>query len=364
MFEDDFSELLRKYPEAVSDKKRLSGILKDVFPTEQMKVNLLNIAYELGLPLEISKTAFINNAFAYRFVKQIVDTYGVSRANADWAVAVWCVCYGQMVLNKPCEIKLNKPGAAPAPAIKDIRDTNAGKQYSDLFQFTKVDNGYGVTGFSGQNKKTLIFPNRYNGQPVTQMMPQSFEECEVNEAIMIEGIQSIGEKAFYGCSGLKQVVFPNTVRQIGDSAFRACQMLGTAPLPASIVEIGRYSFAETGLKTVNIPKSVLWIGEGAFEDCKRLLSVTLPDGIGNIPDRLFKGCEALTNIKLPETVSEIGAFAFANCNSMLSLTIPDAVKTIGESAFEGMNPQFTLICPMLSAAEQYARKHDIKFQIS
>ena len=34
--------------------------------------------------------------------------------------------------------------------------SEAGKQYGDLFSYTEVDGGYGVTGFHGRNKETII----------------------------------------------------------------------------------------------------------------------------------------------------------------------------------------------------------------
>ena len=105
MFEDDFSKMLRDYPAAVTDKKVFAGLMKDLFPGQQMQINLMNTTYELGIANEIAGVAHINNAFAFRFVKRLVDEYGVSRLNADWAVSVWCVCYGQRLLHKPCDIQ-------------------------------------------------------------------------------------------------------------------------------------------------------------------------------------------------------------------------------------------------------------------
>ena len=156
MFEDDFSKMLRDYPAAVTDKKVFAGLMKDLFPGQQMQINLMNTTYELGIANEIAGVAHINNAFAFRFVKRLVDEYGVSRLNADWAVSVWCVCYGQRLLHKPCDIQISRAKSGAAPAIQADRHPDAGRQYGDLFRYTKVDGGYGVTGFSGQNKKTII----------------------------------------------------------------------------------------------------------------------------------------------------------------------------------------------------------------
>jgi hypothetical protein len=116
-FEDSFSQMLKDYTDAVHDKKKFVGLMRDLFPGQQMQVNLINTAFELGIAGEIANAVHINNAFAFRFVKRLVDEYGVSRLKADWAVSVWCVCYGAAVLRKPCDIKISKATSGSAPAI-------------------------------------------------------------------------------------------------------------------------------------------------------------------------------------------------------------------------------------------------------
>ena len=58
-------------------------------------------------------------------------------------------------------------------------------------------------------------------------------------------VTSIGDYAFYKCSGLTSVTIPNSVTSIGERAFEDC----------------------SGLTSVTIPNSVTSIGESAFEDC-------------------------------------------------------------------------------------------------
>lgn len=363
MFQDSFEQLLRDYPDAVSDRRKLAGLLKDYFPDRQMQVNLINEVHTLGIVQDIQSAAQINNAFAYRYVKRMVDEFGVSRLNADWAVSIWCVCYGRNTLKKRCDIEISQARSGAAPAIKEENSSNSGKQYGDLFRYAKTDDGYGVTGFSGQNKKTIIFSDRYNGLPVKQIMPSSFAECEVQEAVMTEGIERIGESAFKGCCNLRQVIFPYSLKEIQDRAFMGCGELITASLPLALEQIGKYAFAGTALKKIRIPKTVYWLGEGAYADCKRLDSIEIPDTIVSVSDKLFKGCEALTDIKLPESIDSIGEGAFEGCVALQNLVIPQAVKTIGENAFQNVSPKFTLLCKRLSVAERYARSHDIRFQI-
>ncbi len=363
MFEDEFTQMLKDYPNAAEDKRKFIGLMKDCFPGQQMQINLINTTYELGIASEIAKAALINNAFAFRFVKRLVDEYGVSRLNADWAVSVWCVCYGERVLRKPCEIQISHAKSGAAPAIQEERSPDAGKQYGELFRYTKIPGGYGVTGFIGQNKRTLIFSNRHNNQSVTKIMARAFSESEVQEAVMTDGITVIDEGAFKGCIELRQVIFPLTLKEIGDHAFAGCGNLITASLPSSLEQIGKYAFTGTPLKNIIIPQTVYWIGEGAFSHCNKISSIEIPDNIISIPNRLFQGCDLLAKVTLPETVDAIGDYAFSGCHALQSISIPESVHIIGDNAFDDVHPKFTILCQRQSDAEQYARKHDITIQI-
>lgn len=363
MFEDDFTKLLRDYPDAIADKRRFFGLLKDLFPGRQRQVNLLCTAFELEIAGEIAGTDSIDDAFAYRFVKRLMEEYGVSRQNADWAVFVWCVCYGKRLLHKPCGIAIRQEGQAAAPAIRQQRPDSAGKTYDALFSYVKAPDGYGIAGFSGPNRQTIIFSGQYHGLLVKRIMPRAFAESDVQEAVMADGIEEIGEGAFSGSAKLRQVILPGTLKKIGDSAFAACPSLGMAALPPFLEKIGRHAFSETGITSVAIPQAVSRLGEGAFSGCRQLHSAVLPDGLADIPDGLFSGCERLAGIRLPEGAASIGAGAFQGCGALQPLLIPSSVSHIGEEAFAGACANLLLLCYRGSAAERYARSHRIIFQI-
>jgi len=128
MVEQDFTKLLRDYPDLISDKKRFSGLVKDMLPGQPLQTNLLLTLFEMGIHSEIDGVSSITNAFAYRFVKQLMDERGVSGANADWAVSVWCVCYGKNILHKPCEIKISTVKSGGHPAIAPERSERSNTQ--------------------------------------------------------------------------------------------------------------------------------------------------------------------------------------------------------------------------------------------
>ena len=362
MFEDSFEGTLRKYPDVLADKKKFVGLMKDCFHEQQMQVNLINITYDLGIVGELSKAAQIDNAFAFRFVKRLVDEFGVSRLNADWAVSVWCVCYGKQILHKPCDIEISKGKSGSAPAIKD-EQSSIGRQYNDLFQFRTITDGYAISGFKGKDIRTLIFPNTYNGRAVTRVFAHAFEGCSVQEVVMTDGIKVIEEGAFKDCENLKQVIFPNTLREIGSSAFSGCKSLVTAALPKGLEQIGDYAFSGTALRQVELPRSLLWLGEGIYRDCGKLSGIQFPRHLSEIPNETFMGCEALKKIELPENIAAVGREAFSGCTALIDMIIPESVITVGQNAYAGTSPSFTLICTQKSAAEQYARAYSVPFQI-
>ena len=84
----------------------------------------------------------------------------------------------------------------------------------------------------------------------------SKEICDksTENVVIPSGVTSIGDWAFYSCTGLTSVTIPDSVTSIGDWVFYGC----------------------SGLTGVTIPDSVTSIGFSAFSGCIRLKSITIP----------------------------------------------------------------------------------------
>ena len=97
-------------------------------------------------------------------------------------------------------------------------------------------------------------------------------ECFMNTDIVnivVEGeLLSIGEKAFYGCDGLREITFGEGIESITTEAFVSC----------------------TSLKIVTIPKSVKTIEENAFDSCSALQSIIIHSELEAIENMAF--CDA------------------------------------------------------------------------
>ena len=155
---------------------------------------------------------------------------------------------------------------------------------------------------------------------------------------------SIGERAFYGCSGLTSITIPNSVTSISPLT-----LLGCNNLTSIIVEKGNKKYdsrnncnaiIETesntlvcGFKNTVIPNSVTSIGSSAFYECRSLTSITIPNSVTSIGYSAFQYCSSLTSITIPNSVTSIGYSAFQDCSSLTSITIPNSLISISSSAF-------------------------------
>ncbi len=135
-----------------------------------------------------------------------------------------------------------------------------------------------------------------------------------NDSVIPEnGIEKIGNGAFYKCDKIEHAIIPRGVKAIGKSAFEGC----------------------TGLKTVTFPEGLETIGDSAFNECMNLETVVLHAGLKEIGEHAFDNCENITDLKLPQGLKRIGAFSFDRCKKLKALDIPEGVEIIDLHAFHG-----------------------------
>lgn len=195
----------------------------------------------------------------------------------------------------------------------------------------------GVFAFSScTSLKSITIP-----AAVTIIGAYVFEKCSSLESVKFEPnskLESIdGECTFYLCSSLKEIELPEGLISIGNGAFESDISLTSIRIPSSVSSIGNKAFNGcSNLKDVMFaPNSQLsYIYSNTFAGCEALENLTLPDNLIDIGNYAFYGCKSLVNLKLPDTLTAVYQSSFAYCSSLKNITIPKSLTYIAYCAFE------------------------------
>lgn len=161
---------------------------------------------------------------------------------------------------------------------------------------------------------------------------------------------SIGEYAFYRCSALKSVVFPEGPLEIGEDAFQSCSALEKIIIP-NATTIGTTAFAFCSSAT-EIDVSCQHIKNNAFQDCNSVKNVTIRN-CQTMGDSAFSNCNVSSvtthdcqiigfaafsrQTKLTKVVlhgcTTVDRQAFYECTNLTSLTLYNTLTTLNRLAF-------------------------------
>ena len=255
-------------------------------------------------------------------------------------------------------------------------------------------------------KDTVLYKDRSNWENGVLYVSNHLVKADVSgDYIVKNGTKEICYLAFKGCTSLKSVTLPDTLKSIGSYAFEKCTSLESVTIPGSVKTIDNEAFYEcTGLKSVKFLEGIESIGSRAFWKCGNLEEINIPksvtrigydvlqdtayiknaenwtDGALYVDNCLLKANDTLptvyevksgtrligdytflknasafvyssgpgeglsiTSVKIPGSVKSIGTGAFVSCDKLSSAEIEDGVKNIGSSAF--------LNCTSLKTAE-------------
>lgn len=219
---------------------------------------------------------------------------------------------------------------------------------------------------------------------VKNIMPYIAYNDTMIESASINIETKIPDKAFYGCTNLKDITLSDSISEIGELSFSGCHALKNINIPQNVKTIKGFAFQDCdSLQKIVIPQNVKTVERGVFYSCDNLKKVIIEDSDGevnfyggafegcpldevyigskitydyynnhspfyrnttlravtiadietDILNEEFYGCSNLQNIIIGNEVSNIGDHAFSGCNSLTSFYFGANIKNIGQEAF-------------------------------
>lgn len=159
---------------------------------------------------------------------------------------------------------------------------------------------------------------------------------------IVEGIKSIGEKAFWE-SSLTGTHIPSTVAKIVPDAFGKCRFCTSFEVAPgnnvynsngdcnAIVETATGKLVR-GCGLTIMPKDVTEIGEYAFSGMPLPANFIVPEGVHTIGSCAFSGCD-FYSVRLPRSLRVIGSNAFSGCKQLSVLDVDSPELYVGSGAF-------------------------------
>ena len=360
-------------------------------PTPGAELIELNAPTGLSLSGDVVSWGRVENASGY--VVHIVGSH------FDVTVSVTETSYSLLP-------KLNKDGAFDV-TVRSVGDNvtykdshysaekityYCGKISATVLEFSKVDGGYGVTGFKENHSASFLkIPSIVDGTPVVSICENAFcSDDAIIELYIPDSVKSLDKNCFSNAKWLESVCFFGGNVEIGEETFGNCDRLERIVIKDGSVSIGKRAFKNSGKVTFDEDtcNHIVSIGEEAFlkssEDLRE--EIVVSDSVVSVgaraftkffPQRIVIGASlrdigddafgylknlreivvskdnphlevsgkclidktkkkvviGLPGAKIPSTVTAIGVAAFQYRTDIEQLTLSPNITEIGERAF-------------------------------
>ena len=210
-----------------------------------------------------------------------------------------------------------------------------------------------VVDYTGSSYHVII-PDTYNGKPVTRIGDDAFNGCSsIKTVVFPDSLKVIDWRAFANCTSLEEITLTDNITDIDSFAFTKCTNLKTVNIPAgfSYARLSSDTFSPgscTSLTSFNVdPQNQYYCSENGIlfnkdkteliycpiKAFSELTDYTVPSSVKTICYDAFGMNQNLSSITIPEGVTTIGSWSFAKCENLKSVTIPGTVTDMKNNTF-------------------------------
>ena len=157
-----------------------------------------------------------------------------------------------------------------------------------------------ITAYHGTNTG-LTIPNELDNHAILAIGQHAFDESRnstngkiLKTLIISEGIKTIGDYAFVGCTNLESVTLPESLTSLGNMTFLNCNKLTQINIPSNITNFGYLGnmFQENGFTEFTIPENIKNIANSTFRICTNLKKVFVYSDDVVYGDNVFERCSS------------------------------------------------------------------------
>ncbi len=134
------------------------------------------------------------------------------------------------------------------------------------------------------------------------------KRTSIKEVIIHEGITSIGQYAFYGCTELKKVTIPSSLISISSCAWNGCTAVEEVhvPSPDAWARVTRSAISSSPFGASNATNHYFFFGNSTTHAS----TVTFTPELTEIKSYAFYKATGIEDVYLPATISNVGSYAF------------------------------------------------------